>query len=282
MLSLNTRYTILFVLLWGSAAIFSRVALDHADAFTVLVCRFALAIAVLLLIQLVRRQPLWPRVDWPHTLGAGLLLVAGYCSFYFLALTLALTPGVLATILGVQPILTLLILERSVRPLRALGLTCAFAGLVLMVSQGFMYAQITVVGLLCAFAALLCLTFGAIVQKRQQQDLVATLLAQYGVSLLVFVGLMLLKGEAFTWTPAFFLTVGWLGVVVSVLAQMLFYYLVRAQNLVNTTSLFYLVPCVTVAMDYVFLGNAFSSPSLVGMFMVFMGIFMVFYRVKQP
>ena len=39
-----------FVLLWGSAAIFTRWGLDHASVFALLILRFALALAALLLV----------------------------------------------------------------------------------------------------------------------------------------------------------------------------------------------------------------------------------------
>ena len=44
--------TTLFVLLWGSGAIFARLGLDHASAFAFLTLRFILALGVLLLAQI--------------------------------------------------------------------------------------------------------------------------------------------------------------------------------------------------------------------------------------
>jgi drug/metabolite transporter (DMT)-like permease len=54
--------------------------------------------------------------------------------------------------------------------------------------------------------------------------------------------------------------------------------LIRAGNLVNVTSLLYLVPAVTAAMDYVFLGNALSVQSLVGMAVILVGLALVFRK----
>lgn len=48
-------------------------------------------------------------------------------------------------------------------------------------------------------------------------------------------------------------------------AHLLLYRLLSSGNLVNVTSLFYLVPGVTALMDYIFLGNKMSLLSLVGM-----------------
>ncbi|HWL10142.1 MAG TPA: hypothetical protein VNQ76_17185 [Planctomicrobium sp.] len=45
-----------FVLLWGSAAIFTRWALDHGSVFAVLILRYAVAFGALFLIGLPSRN----------------------------------------------------------------------------------------------------------------------------------------------------------------------------------------------------------------------------------
>ena len=52
--------TTLFVLLWSSGALFAKWGLAYASAFVFLGLRFALALAVLAAIALVRRRPLLP------------------------------------------------------------------------------------------------------------------------------------------------------------------------------------------------------------------------------
>src|SRR3546814_17561202 len=77
----------------------------------------------------------------------------------------------------------------------------------------------------------------------------------YGVSLLLclaFVPFQPIRLEAVT---GFIIPVLWLGLVISVAAQLLLYRMIQTGNLVNVTSLFYLVPVVTVGMDFLFLGN---------------------------
>ena len=56
-------------------------------------------------------------------------MIGCYSICYFQAMAHGVTPGVIATLLGVQPILTLLLLERRFSPLRLLGLLVALAGL---------------------------------------------------------------------------------------------------------------------------------------------------------
>ena len=58
-----------------------------------------------------------------------------------LSLDAGLTPGVLATVLGVQPILTLMLVERRANLLRLLGLLLALGGLTLVVLDSLLAAR---------------------------------------------------------------------------------------------------------------------------------------------
>ena len=68
----------------------------------------------------------------------------------------------------------------------------------------------------------------------------------------------------------------WLGLIISVVAQLLFYRLLRTGNLVNVTGLFYLVPVLTAALDYLLLGNRLGPLSLTGMGAILLGLWLVF------
>ncbi|MFC3284575.1 DMT family transporter [Litchfieldella rifensis] len=271
--------TALFVLLWGSGAIFTKWGLDHASAFAFLVLRFALAFAVLMIIGLCRRRWLPTPGTRRRVATIGLLLIGTYSICYFLALDHGITPGVLATLLGVQPILTLVLLERRFPATRVLGLGLALGGLVLVVYQSIGLARFSVEGMGFAMGALASMTCGAILQKRVQQAPAEILPLQYAVSLLLC--LMFVTGQpvVFELTLGFLIPLLWLGLVISVVAQLLLYRLIQAGNLVNVTSLFYLVPAVTAAMDYLFLGNALSMLSLLGMAGILLGLALVF---RQP
>ncbi|KGW89621.1 eamA-like transporter family protein [Burkholderia pseudomallei MSHR332] len=158
--------TSLFVLLWSSGAIFAELGLRHASAFAFLIARFALASLVLLVLSLARRRWLPPRGARRATLATGLLLTGGYSILYLLALERGLAPGILATILGVQPILTLAVLERRASPARLAGLALALTGLSLVVYRSAAGGAAPAAGTACALGALLAITAGALLQKR--------------------------------------------------------------------------------------------------------------------
>ena len=87
-----------------------------------------------------------------------------------------------ATSLGVQPLLTLLVTERTWSARRMAGLLLALGGLSLVVG-GADARQVPMAGLGYAFAALLSMTLGAIGQKRLNQSPIDTLPMQNAVRL---------------------------------------------------------------------------------------------------
>lgn len=82
----------------------------------------------------------------------------------------------------------------------------------------------------------------------------------------------------FEHASGFYLPVLWMGVVVSLLATLLLYRLIARGNLVNVTSLFYLVPAVTAVMDYLIFGNRLAMLSLLGMGLIIIGLAFVFRK----
>jgi drug/metabolite transporter (DMT)-like permease len=265
-----------FVLLWGSAAIFTRWGLDHGSVLALLTLRFALALAALGLIGLPARR--WlpaPGTRW-QVAGTGLLLIGCYSVCYFQAMAHGITPGLLATLLGVQPILTLLLTERRFSAWRLLGLLLSLAGLALVVFQSLVMARLSAAGMGFALAALGCTTLGALAQKRIQQPPAQALPLQYAVALLLCGALLPLQPWRVELVAGFWLPLLWLGLVISVGAQLLLYRLIRGGNLVNVTSLLYLVPVVTVLLDYLVLGNALPVLALAGMAAILAGMALVF------
>lgn len=267
-----------FVLLWGSGAIFTRWGLDHSSPFALLILRYGMAFGALLLIGLPRRS-WWPKPGTRlQVIAAGLMLIAGYSVFYFQAMVHGVTPGLLATLLGVQPILTLLMTERRFPLSRLLGLLLALAGLALVVYQSLVQAKLSGLGLGFAFASLLCVTFGAMLQKRIQQAPSEVMPAQYLATLVVYLCIAPFQPFHFETNLNFFIPLVWLGLVTSVGAQLLLYRLIRGGNLVNVTSLLYLVPVVTVVLDYMIFGNKMPMPAMVGMAGIIAGLILVFKR----
>lgn len=272
--------TVLFVLLWSAGAIFSKWGLEHASAFAFLLLRFALACVALGLLALTRRRWLPQPGSFRQVALVGLLMTGGYTIFYLLSLDAGLTPGVLATVLGVQPILTLMLLERRASVLRVAGLLLALGGLTLVVLDSLLAARFSMLGIGLSLAALLCITVGSIFQKGIQQSPMDVLPLQYAVGLLMCALVAPFQPFEVEWSVGFVVPLFYMGVLISVGATLLLYRLIRMGNLVNVTSLFYLMPGTTALLDYLFLGNRMAVGSLVGMGLIVVGLVLVF-RQKE-
>ncbi len=279
--ALAAASTCLFVLLWSSGAIFSKWGLAHASPFAFLLMRFAIAfMALLLIMPLMKFQMPRGSSAVGYALATGVVLLGAYQIFYLLALDLKVTPGVIATVMGVQPILTAVIMERRHSFSRSLGLLLGLAGLVLVVYQGIGLAGLSWAGMLYALLALASMTAGTLMQKRITHNPLGTLPLQYLAGLLVCAVFVPFQPFHFEHSAGFVVPVLWMGLVVSVLATLLLYRMIARGNLVNVTSLFYLVPAVTAVMDYLIFGNKLAALSVLGMAMIIIGLMFVFRKTR--
>ncbi|KWC19487.1 DMT family transporter [Burkholderia ubonensis] len=261
--------TSLFVLLWSSGAIFAELGLRHASAFVFLTARFALASLVLLALSAARGRWLPAPGERRIAVVTGVLLMGGYSIFYLLALERGIAPGV-------QPILTLAWVERRWQATRIAGLALALAGLALVVCRGVGGADLPVAGIACALTALVALTVGVLLHKRVRSAPADVLPLQNAIGLALCAAIVPFRPIAFDATWAFVVPLAWLGIVISVVAQLLFYRLMQRGDLVNVTSLFYLVPVVTALMDALWLGNRPEPLALAGMGAIIAGLVLVF------
>ncbi|MBJ9720365.1 DMT family transporter [Acinetobacter calcoaceticus] len=267
-----------FVLLWGSAAIFTRWGLDNASPIALLILRFSTALIVLFILAIFRKRLLPKHGTRKQVLLTGLLIIAGYSICYFKAMAHGVTPGLMATIMGIQPILTLCLLEKNLQKERLVGLFIALAGLILLVWKSLTMSFIAPIGMFFALTALICITFGAIMQKNIQQAPTDVLPLQYVISLVVCLFIVPFEHFEITWNSQLIISVLFLGILISVVAQLLLYRLLSQGNIVNVTSLFYLVPIVTALLDFFILKNKLPLAGLIGMMAILLGLLLVFKK----
>lgn len=274
--------TSVFVLLWSSAAIASKWGLAHASPLAFLVGRFAIALVALLALGplLGLHLPRQPR-ERRRALLTGLVLLGFYPICYVWALQLQVTPGMIATLLGVQPILTGLLMERRFSALRLGGLLLGLGGLVLVVWQGLGMAGLTLGGLGCALLALCGITLGTILQKGLSESPLGSLPLQYVAGLLLCLALLPTQPQHFDGSLELILSLLWMGLLISVGATLLLYRLIARGNLVQVTSLFYLVPAVTALLDFLAFGNRLGGLSLLGMGLIVLGLLLVFRQPRE-
>lgn len=273
----------LFVLLWSSGFIGGKYALPHAEPFTFLFYRFLVVIAVLLPIVLVSRAP-WPRSwrDAGHIALAGLLVQGLYLGGCFVAFKTAMPAGVVALIVGIQPLLTAAVvgplLGERVTVRQWLGLALGILGVGLVVSQSLHLGGVGLRGFCGTLIALFAITAGMLYQKKYcaSLDLRTGVFIQYGASALLMALLSaLFEHQEIEWTHQVVIAIAWLSLGLSLGAVFLLYLMIRRGAAARVASLFYLVPPVTALLAYLLLGEALAGTTIAGMAVAAAGVALV-------
>ncbi len=176
--------------------------------------------------------------------------------------------------------MTLLITEQRFSAWRLAGLLLALFGLILIVGKGLSLAGMDVWAWVFSFIALACITLGTLLQKKIKQAPQQVMPLQFLLTLLMCFVLLPQTTVPTDFSFGYWMPVLWLGVVISVVAQLLLYKLIQGGNVVNITSLFYLVPIVTAILDFLVWGHAMSLTEIFGMAAIVLGIVLVFKPSK--
>lgn len=269
----------LFVLLWSSGFIGSKLGAPYSDPFAFLSIRYGIVLLVLVPIAWLTNAP-WPRSrrEVMHIAIAGLLIHALYLSGCVWSLKLGLPAGVLSLIASLQPLITAamagITLGERVLPRQWGGLAMGFIGTALVVAHKMGHG-ITLMASVPAILALIGITIGTLWQKRHcpHFDLRTGAVVQYTASFIV-TGLLAttLNTWHIEWTGQFIFALLWVSMVLSIAAISLLNYLIRSGTAVSVTSLLYTVPAVTSLMAWVIFHETLTGLSLVGMIVATAGV----------
>jgi len=280
---------LLFVVLWSTGFIGAKLGLPYAEPFTFLALRMGIAAALLAVFAVLTRAP-WPQsgIQALHFAVAGLLVHALHLGGVFSSIKFGLPAGVAALVMGLQPLLTAVVVGRvlgeTVTARQWLGLGLGLIGIILVLENRFHSGQISLPGLLSVGFGLMALTAGTLYQKRfcGQMDLRSGGAIQYAVSA-VFLTLAALLTETLQihWTGEFIFALGWLVLVLSFGAVGLLYTLIRRGAAARIASLFYLSPPFAVLFAYLLFGETLGPTALIGMLIVALGVALVNMPTRQ-
>ncbi len=272
----------LFVLLWSSGFIGAKYGRPYAGPATFLSLRFALVVALLVLLALAARAPWPPPAQAAHLVIVGILVQAGYLGGVFTAIHLGMSAGVSSLIVGLQPLLTAFaaaaFLGDRVTSRQWIGLAFGLAGLVLVVASRSTLTGSTWASFAMALLALASITAGTLYQKRFAGafDLRTGAVVQFIAALAVMAPFaLLLEGWHVRWTGEFAFALGWLVVVLSLGAISLLALLIRRGEATKVASLFYLVPPLTAVIAFFAFGERLPPAALVGMALAVLGVALV-------
>ncbi|TCT10659.1 threonine/homoserine efflux transporter RhtA [Tepidamorphus gemmatus] len=264
-----------FVLLWSTGFIGARMGVPHADPLTFLFLRFLIAGGILFAVALTLRST-WPRdrAALSATLAVGVLIHGVYLGGVFWAIARGMPAGVAALIVALQPLMTAILaaplLGERVGRAHWFGLGIGLAGLALVIGPKLEWTGtgITVATVGACVLSVLAIVLGSILQKAKggATDLASGTCLQYaGGAVVVGIAAVASEPMRIDWTPQFVFALGWLVVVLSLGAVLIYYVLIRRGAVARLATLFYLVPPVTAVVAWALFGETLTPLQLVGM-----------------
>ena len=268
-----------FVLIWSTGFIVARYGMPHAPPLKFLVVRYALSVACFLVwVRLARVT--WPRerMQWGHLAVTGVLMQAGYLGGVWAAVRAGMGSGLVALLVGIQPVLTAIWLSLRggmvTRPQWA-GLLLGFIGLLLVVSRKLGEGgEVSVLTMSLAIMALLSITSGTLYQKRfvAPCDVRSANAIQLAAALIVTLPFAALEQESIHWNVASGGAMAWSVLALSLGGSSLLYMLIQRGTATAVTSLLYLVPPCTAVMAWLLFSEPITAMTLAGIAITAIGV----------
>jgi drug/metabolite transporter (DMT)-like permease len=277
-------------LIWSSTWLFIKLGLADLPPVSFAGIRFVVAASVLWGIVAIRRSPL------PKGLRAwGFLALTGFLAF---SLNYGLlfwgeqrtSSGLAAVLQATIPafglaLAHLLLPSDRMTPPKVLGVSLGIAGVAVIFSDGTTLAGPDALhGGIAIVAGAFAVALANVLVKSRGASFDPVILAgvqmTFGLLPLVAAG-FLLEGSpfAFRWTPRAVLSVLYLALVGSVIAFLLFYWLLQRMDVTKVLLIALVTPVLAVALGAAALGERLSGLAFVGTAMILGGVFL---GVRRP
>ena len=282
-LPLQVTMPAVFVLIWSTGFIVARYGMPHAPPLSFLALRYALSVLAFV-VWIAIARPAWPvgRAQWLHLGVVGTLMHAGYLGGVWAAVKDGLGAGLVALVVGLQPLLTALWVsgsgsERRIAFKQWLGLMLGLAGLLLVVWHKLQLGQANAGNMALATFALASITAGTLYQKRfvKPCDVRTASTVQLAAALLVTAPLALLERGEFHMHPELVGAMLWSVVVLTLGGSSLLYLLLQRGAATSVSSLMYLVPPSTALMAWWLFDETLGWMALGGMLLTAAGVALV-------
>ena len=277
-----------FVLMWSTGYIGSKLGAPYADPMVFLSLRFLLVLPLLALIAVSFRS------RWPsnfslisHCIITGILVHGVYLGGVFWAIDNGMPAGASAIVVGLQPVLSTLVarplLHEKILAKHWGGIALGSIGLVLVLGPklGEAGSGIDPRTIAAALVAVLAISLGTVYQKRfvPTTDLISGTFWQYIGALIVTLPLTLFESWNVIWSGEFIFALGWLVLILSFGAILLLMFLIRQGAVSEVASLFYLVPVATTIESFFLFGEKLAPIQIFGMSLVVFAVLLI--RLKS-
>lgn len=284
MINLEKIAPLLFLFMWSSGAFFVKVGLDFSSVWSFLAIRslgafFLISCVFYCLNKKHKSEYFFSKNELLKLCLNGLLLQVFYQSFYFLSIQHSLALGLVALVLGVQPLITPIFSKERTTTKDISLLTIAFLGLFIALFGSKDFNSFNWVGLLFALLAVISITLGSTYQKKIKAPPVFSALVQNAMAAVTFIIISWLTGWEVQWTTEFVISALWMVTVVSTGALLLLFYMISKGSVNKVSSLFYFVPIVTMLFDYLIFQTPMPFLTIVGSCIILISV-MIYTKAR--
>ena len=272
----------IFVVLWSSAFISSKIIVDNAPPFLSLSIRFGIvALFFFLFFIFFSKNKYISFKAFKDACISGLFLHGLYLGGVFFALSKGISATLIALIVSLQPILTSFLakvyLDETLTKLQWIGIILGFSGTTIIIISDLIDG-LTTIAFFSGIVGLVSSSFGIVWQKKIVSDLsLSGNNFLQALSASVFHLLLALCFEDFfiNFSNDFILAMSWQIFAVSLGAFLILMWLLANNKANETSSLFFLVPPISALLAFFILEETFTSSDFLGLFLSCLGVFMV-------
>ncbi|MGE0882529.1 MAG: DMT family transporter [Blastocatellales bacterium] len=293
-MNLHLAVWLLLCLIWGSTWIFIKLGLDDWPPFTFAALRFVLAAVILWTIVLVRRSRL-PRAlsDWARMAWLGVIAFAINFGLIFWGET-RIPSGLTAMLQAMIPAFGLILAHHylpseRITPAKLAGITLGIIGVAVIFAD-----QMTVAGTSAMWGSAaivlssLCVAYSNVQVKLHCGHLETPVLVagQMAFGVLPLLGMSFLVEDGpfkLRWTPMAAVSLVYLAIVGSVVALLLYFWLVKKIDVTKTMLISLVTPVVALLIGWLVRGEAVSWRLAMGSAAILSGISLIVMprRTKQ-
>ena len=277
-----------FCVLWSSAFIAAKFGLTAAPPLAQLTIRFLFAGALLVgLMYLMGKR--WPtkRSDIVTGIVLGILNNSIYLGLFFVAMQ-TVTAGIAALIAALTPLVTVLLAqpvlgERLNRRVIA-GIGLGILGAFIVLRQRLDSGIDDPTGILLCLIAMVCLSAGTVLYRKRGSHadpfVMNTIQTVASGFALLPVALVMDDWTTITFNATFFLSVGYLSIMLSIVALLIWFRLIRVAGAGKASAFHFLNPGLGMLFAYVILGEPVAATDMAGLVPIIAGIILVTWPRK--
>lgn len=280
---------LLLCLIWGSTWLFIKLGLEDLPPFTFAGIRFVISVAILAIILAIRRLSLpATRREWLLLIVSGVL---AFCVNYGLLFwgEQYISSGLAAVLQSTIPAFGLVIAHfylpgERMTPARIFGIILGVIGVAVVFSNQLDVAGTkALVGCAALIVSSAAAAYSNVLVKAYGKHLDPAVLAGgqmfFGMFPLLLIGIPF-EGSPlhFRWTPMAVFALFYLAIIGSVVAFLLYYWLVQNMDVTKTMLIALVTPVVAVTLGMIVLDEKLHWRTLLGALMIISGIGIIVTR----